>query len=110
MPNKTYKEELEESFYKECGEWCGDPFNQIADWWIQRLESYADKRVENLRKELEESLTKWFYATDQILDDSDLDAFHDKTIVNEMSKQYIEELFNRLSLNTKTLSDEVEED
>jgi hypothetical protein len=103
MPNKTYKEELEESFYKECGEWCSDPFDQIADWWLGKLESYADKRVEEDGKVIEDLMNKIDtlvgYVSEGKLPSQDI-----REGIGEEWKLYREEF------NTKTLSDEVKEE
>jgi hypothetical protein len=36
------KQELKDEFYKDCGQWCCDVHDQIADWWIDRVEGLIE--------------------------------------------------------------------
>lgn len=57
MKNPTEQEKLVEEFYKECGQYCNDPFDEIANWWLDRTISKQDieKWVEENKKEISDS-------------------------------------------------------
>lgn len=50
MPlTNTQREEIREKFYKECGQYCNDAFEEVADWWFPILDEQLDKKVEELQ-------------------------------------------------------------
>lgn len=44
-------------------------------------------------------LTNWFYKTDFILDEGDLDAFHDRSIVKKEAKRLANLIYALLALS-----------
>jgi hypothetical protein len=104
MPNKTYKEELIEEWLNN-GYWIGDSIdkdlvpeevmNRMADFWIAKLETYADKRVEEIRGEIEKIKDKYGWMPLGVKDDP--------------WNKALKAVLALPSLNTKTLSDEVKE-
>jgi hypothetical protein len=96
MENKDYKEELRELFYKECGQWCGDPFDQVADFWLSKLETYADRRVEEMANAAE---MLWVVLANV----SESDWSKQTLEWQEAAKRWRDNYLNvRPSLNTKT--------
>ena len=45
------EESLSERFYKEMGQYCSDAFDEVADWWLEKIaQARADERREIVEK------------------------------------------------------------
>lgn len=60
------------------------------------------KKMEDIEK-----LIEWFYKTDAKLDESDLDAFHDKSVVTAEAEKFLPALNQKREEEIKNAVDEI---
>lgn len=54
MPHNTQeREKLIASFYKEMGQYCNDPFDEIAEWWTAKLDVLLSQKIKEIREVIE---------------------------------------------------------